>query len=326
MRAPEFWWRNDAGARTAAFILTPLGALYGASVALKHRFASPWRTRAAVVCVGNLTVGGTGKTPVVIAMAQLLQQAELAVACLTRGYGRRHPGAMVADLWVHDARTVGDEALLLARTAPTVVAQNRVQGARLARAQGARAIVMDDGHQNFSLAKDLSLILVDGKFGFGNGGILPAGPLRESVRQGLARADAVVVMGDGDPVLTGFAGPVLRATLAADRQFNGQRVFAFAGIGRPAKFFDLLRTLGAELAGSESYADHHVYSRRDLKVLRRRAERASASLVTTEKDFVRLRREDRGGIEVLGVRAVFEDKPALLRLLHPIIAKARLCS
>ena len=306
-------------------MLSPLGALYGKSVWLKHHLAIPWRTRAAVVCVGNLTVGGTGKTPVAIAIAQALQHAGAPVASLARGYGRKHSGAMVVDLWTHDARVVGDEALLLARVAPTVVARNRAEGARLARAQGARAIVMDDGHQNFSLAKDLSIVVVDGVTGFGNGKTVPAGPLRESVRQGLARADAVVIMGVGSPQLGGFAGPVLRARLVADRQFDGQRVLAFAAIGRPEKFFDTLRTLGAELAGSEGFPDHHVYSPRELKGLRRRAERTNATLITTEKDFVRLCPEDRVAIEVLPVRAVFEDRSALDRLLHPVIAKARSC-
>ena len=312
-------------ARLTAAMLAPVGSLYGASVWLKHRLAIPWRTRAAVVCVGNLTVGGTGKTPVTIAIGQALQHAGVPVALLARGYGRKHSGAMVVDLWTQDARMVGDEALLLARIAPTVVARNRAEGARLARAQGARVIVMDDGHQNFSISKDLSLVVVDGTTAFGNGRIVPAGPLRESVRQGLARADAVVIMGVGSPQLVGFAGPVLRARLAADRQFNGQRVFAFAAIGRPAKFFDTLRTLGAELAGNEGFPDHHVYSPRELKGLRRRAERANATLFTTEKDFVRLRQEDRAGIEILPVRAVFEDRPALEQLLHRVIAKARSC-
>jgi tetraacyldisaccharide 4'-kinase len=325
LRAPEFWWRTDPAARLAAAALWPLGAFYGATVAVKQWLRIPWCTRAAVICVGNLTVGGTGKTPVVIAIAQALQQAGLPVACLARGYGRNNSRAALVDLWNHDARRVGDEPLLLARTATTIVARDRAKGARLARAQGARAVVMDDGHQNFALAKDLSLVVVDGETGFGNRGIVPAGPLRESVKQGLARADAVVIMGEGTPRLAGFDGPVLRAKLSADKRLDGKRVVAFAGIGRPAKFFGLLRTLGANLAGTESFADHHVYSARELSALRRKAESATATLITTEKDFARLRPAERSGIEALHVRAVFDDQPALKQLLHSVIEKARAC-
>lgn len=325
MRAPEWWWRTDPVARLAAAVLAPFGLIHGATVAAKHRLQLPSHTRAAVVCVGNLAVGGTGKTPVVIAVAQALQQTGLPVACLARGYGRKETRAALVDLWIHDARSVGDEPLLLARTATTIVARDRAEGARLARAQGARAIVMDDGHQNFALAKDLSLVVVDGETGFGNRRIVPAGPLRESVKQGLSRADAVVIMGEGTPELAGFDGPVLRAKLSADGQLNGKRVFAFAGIGRPEKFFATLRSLGAELAGSESFGDHHVYSPRELAAVRRKAELAKAALITTEKDFVRLRPAERSGIESLHVRAVFDDQSALKRLLHPLIEKARSC-
>src|SRR5262249_23770282 len=153
---------------------------------------------------------------------------------------------------------VGDEALLLARSAPTVVACDRAAGAKLAAANGAEMIVMDDGHQNFSLAKDLSLVVVDGASGFGNGFMIPAGPLREPVAQGLARADAVIVMNQGAPDLEGFAGPVLGARLEPESSdLSGKRVFAFAGIGRPEKFVETLRALGAEITGTQFFPDHH---------------------------------------------------------------------
>jgi tetraacyldisaccharide 4'-kinase len=322
MRPPEFWSRNTRPAQAVAGALAPLGHVYSATIACKSRFASPWRSHAAVISVGNLTVGGTGKTPLVIALARLLRDRSIAVACLSRGYGRRHLGALLVKPH-YDVRAVGDEALLLARVAPTVVARNRTEGARLAEAQAARLIVMDDGHQNFSLAKDLSIVVVDGETGFGNGKIVPAGPLRESVPQGLSRADAVVIMGDGAPKLSGFAGPALRARLKAECRLDGRRFVAFAGLGRPEKFFAMLRALGAELATTFAFADHHVYAADEISNLHKRAVETKAALITTEKDIVRFSLADRRGIEVLPVHAVFDDPAAVAALLAPVIAKAR---
>src|SRR4051812_45303600 len=196
MRTPEFWRRRGL----AALLLAPLGLLYGASVAWKARHAKPYRARAKVICIGNLTAGGSGKTPVALAVAARLQARHRDIFFLTRGYGGAERGPVRVDP-EGDAARFGDEALLLARTAPTIMAGDRAAGAILAVAEGAGIIVMDDGHQNFSLAKNLSLVVVDGEYGFGNGLMIPAGPLRESVPQGLARADAVIVMGDGSPDL-----------------------------------------------------------------------------------------------------------------------------
>jgi tetraacyldisaccharide 4'-kinase len=209
---------------------------------------------------------------------------------------------------------MGDEALLLARTAPTIVARDRAAGARLAKEKGASVLVMDDGHQNFTLRKTLSLVVVDAQSGFGNGFQIPAGPLRESVAQGLARADAAVLIGDGSPDLQGFRGPVLRAHLKADgAAFAGKNVFAFAGIGRPEKFVASLQDSGALVTGSCFFADHHGYGEEELAQLR--AVAGDAALVTTEKDFVRLTTAQREGIRVLKIAAVFDDAAAMERLL-----------
>lgn len=274
-----------------------------------------------MICVGNLTVGGTGKTPLAVALAKMLQEKNVPVAFLARGYLGRGSDALLVDSRTHDAKAVGDEALLLARAAPTIVARDRAQGARLAEAQGARAIVMDDGYQNFALGKDWSVVVVDGETGFGNGRIVPAGPLRESVRQGIARADAVIVMGNGNPSLPGFAGPVLRARLSANRRLDGKRVVAFAGIGRPAKFFDTLRDLGAEIAATCSYGDHHFYSRADIASLRAQAKLVEATLITTEKDLVRLNGNDREGVDVLPVHAAFDEPAAIGQILDEVLAR-----
>src|SRR5262249_8757271 len=231
MRAPDFWNRDD----WRAHALSPLGWLYGASVAWKASRARAHRPKAAVVCVGNLTAGGSGKTPVAIAIADMLHARGRKPFFLTRGYGGRlHGPILVGD---HNAaRDVGDEPLLLRRAAPVVVARDRVAGAELALAHGADVIIMDDGHQNFGLVKDLSLVVVDGEAGFGNGYVLPAGPLREPLGQGLSRADAVIIVGDGTPRFNGFSRPVLRAHLVQDGpELPHKRLVAFAGIGRPEK-------------------------------------------------------------------------------------------
>jgi len=232
MRAPDFWRRDGAVAR----LLAPLGVFYGLSVALKARLAKSFDPGIPVVCVGNLTAGGSGKTPVAIAIAEMLRAQGHRPFFLTRGYGGSERGPALASR-AHNAAVMGDEALLLARTAPTIVARDRAAGARLAKEKGATVLVMDDGHQNFSLRKAMSLVVVDAGTGFGNGFQIPAGPLREPVSQGLCRADTVVLVGRGTPELGNYSGPVLRAHLAADGgALAGRQVFAFAGIGRPEKF------------------------------------------------------------------------------------------
>lgn len=313
MRAPDFWHRNGP----ASALLAPLGMLYGLSVAWKAQRVQPYRTRARVICVGNLTAGGSGKTPVALAIGARLQARGKNIVFLTRGYGGSEKGPLAVKAGNSMAQ-VGDEALLLSRMAPTIVARDRAQGGSLADSRGADVIVMDDGHQNFGLAKDLSLVVVDGETGFGNGRMIPAGPLRESVRQGLRRADAVIVLGRGNPDLQGYDGPLLNARLVPENDgFRGKRVFAFAGIGRPEKFVATLKTSGALVMGTQFFADHHPFQAGEIAALKARAQ--GAQLVTTEKDFVRLAERDRVGIVVLTVRAQFEQ-PAVLDALLARIA------
>jgi tetraacyldisaccharide 4'-kinase len=313
MRAPEFWRHRGWQAR----LLAPLGVLYGASVAWKAR-AKGFAAGVPVICVGNLTAGGSGKTPIAIAIAEALRARGRKPFFLTRGYGGSERGPALASR-AHSAAVMGDEALLLARHAQTVVARDRAAGARLAMEKGADVVVMDDGHQNFALRKDLSLVVVDAQTGFGNGFQIPAGPLRESVRQGLARADAVVLVGEGEPDLEGFRGPVLRAHLVADgAAFAGQPVFAFAGIGRPEKFVASLEASGAIVTGSCFFDDHHAYGEGEIEQLKAIA--GETMLVTTEKDFVRMTVAERSRIRVLKVTAVFDDAGALERLLDTALA------
>jgi tetraacyldisaccharide 4'-kinase len=294
MREPAFWWR-EAG--LAANLLAPLGALYGAVAARRMRKPGH-RAHAMVVCIGNLTVGGAGKTPTAMAAARLLRDAGANPAFLTRGYGGRLAGPIVVAP-THTAADVGDEPLLLARVAPTVVAHDRVAGAAAAIAAGADTIVMDDGFQNASLDKDLSVLVVDGRRGIGNGKVFPAGPLRAPLKAQLARAQALLVVGEagwstrgavsaaqagGLPLLTGRLVPDPAAVAA----LAGARVLAFAGIADPDKFFATVRDAGIAVEATRRFADHRRFSAPDAKRLIAQAEQSRLTLVTTEKDLARM--------------------------------------
>lgn len=321
MRAPEFWDREDPLSRLAVSVLSPLGALYSAGVRAKRHYAKPHRVRVPVICVGNISAGGTGKTPIAIAIAEAVFARGKNPFFLSRGYGGRLKGPLVVARH-HKAFEVGDEPLLLAQKAVTVVARNRAAGADLAVDRGADVIIMDDGHQNFALTKDLSVIVVDSNQGFGNGRVIPAGPLREPAHDGLARADAVIIAGAGTVPLPGFEGPVLQAHIGpvASEALRGRRVLAFAGIGRPEKFFASLSALGADIAATVSFADHHSYANNEILNLKAKARGLGASLITTEKDFVRLSQQQAEDIAVLPVTAAIEPIRELDRLLDRVLS------
>jgi tetraacyldisaccharide 4'-kinase len=317
MRAPEFWSESGALAR----LLSPLGAAYDLAGGLRHALTRPVGCSLPVVCVGNLVAGGAGKTPVALALARHLQAAGRAVHVLTRGYGGRAAGVLRIDPARHDAAEVGDEALLLAAAAPTWLARDRAAAAQAAARDGAGVIVMDDGFQNPSLRKDLSLLVVDGGYGFGNGRVMPAGPLREASERGLGRADAVILLGQDKTGIARRLGsrlPLLQAELIpapGAPDLAGRRVLAFAGIGRPEKFFATLKGLGAELAGTRAFADHHRYRPTEVVALLDRARALDALPITTEKDRLRLPGDQAESIEVLPVEVAWQDPKALDRLL-----------
>ena len=314
MRPPRFWSRPPG---PAAALLAPLGAIYAAATA--RRVSRPGRrVGVPVICVGNLNAGGTGKTPAVMALTECLAARGVAAHVVTRGHGGRLAGPVRVDPARHDAAAVGDEPLLLAACAPTWVARDRAAGAAAAVAAGAGAVILDDGHQNPALAKDLSIVVIDAEAGFGNGRVLPAGPLREPVAAGLARADLVLTIGGAAAqaglTLPADVPPRLRGRLeplATGMDWAGLPVFAFAGIGRPAKFFDTLRALGADVRGAAALADHQPLTPALLRRLGDRAARLSAQPVTTEKDAVRLPATLRGRVLVLPVRLALEDAAPL---------------
>jgi tetraacyldisaccharide 4'-kinase len=325
VRPPEFW-RADASGRDSALVLrgllTPVSWAYAWVAAQRIATTRPRHAPVPVICVGNLTVGGAGKTPITRALrAKLGPNAHT----LSRGYGGRVEGPLrvTRDM---DAREVGDEPLLHAADGPAWVSRDRFAGAMAAAQAGARVIIMDDGFQNPGLAKDLSIVAVDASFGIGNGQVFPAGPLRERLRAGLARADAIVLIGESEEHtprwLERFQRPILHARLDPVGDAPKGKLVAFAGLARPEKFFDTLDEMNADLEEAVPFPDHHVYSEDDLNLLAQMAEERGASLITTEKDAVRLSPAWRARVAVLPVAAQFCDEAVLDALLAPIQARA----
>ncbi|AZQ65790.1 tetraacyldisaccharide 4'-kinase [Silicimonas algicola] len=319
MRAPGFWSNPPARPGWQALALAPLASIYAGATA--RRVARPPEVTAGVpvICVGNLTAGGTGKTPTVIALLERL--GAQAAHVVTRGYGGSAEGPLRVDERQHGAGEVGDEPLLLSAFAPVWVAKDRAAGVRAAEAAGAGVILLDDGLQNPAVAKTLSVVVVDAEVGFGNGRVIPAGPLREPVAAGMARADLVLTIGGAAAqerfgATWGGAVTVPRATahlevLRTGMDWAGLRVMAFAGIGRPEKFFATLRAEGAELLRAEALDDHQPLSDALMKRLEIEAAALGAQLVTTEKDAVRLPSSFRQKVLTLPVRLRFDEAAAL---------------
>lgn len=320
MRPPAFW--SATPGHPAARLFAPLGRVYGALTAARMDRAGAVPP-CPVLCVGNFTLGGAGKTPTALALARLLRELGHRPAFLSRGYGGRLPGPLAVDPTRHDAAEVGDEPLLLAAHATTIVARDRPAGARLCAASGADAIVMDDGLQNPSLAKTLALAVVDAGAGLGNGLPFPAGPLRAPLDRQWPHVAGLVLVGDGAPGAAVAAAaearglPVHRARLVpeAEADLAGRRVVAFAGIGRPEKFFETLREGGALVAAERAFPDHHPFRPAELAELASLAAREGAGLVTTEKDAARLPAEWRARVAVLRVGLVFADEAGIRRQL-----------
>jgi tetraacyldisaccharide 4'-kinase len=329
MRPPAFWdadAERSSGRLTRA-LLSPLGALYAAATARRIARTVPAPAPAPVICVGNLTLGGTGKTPVTIALMEAGRALGLKPAGLSRGWGGTLKGPLKVEPGLHGARDVGDEPLLIARAGPAYIDPGRVEGARLAVSEGANLIVMDDGHQNPKLEKTCSIVVVDAVSGWGAGQVFPAGPLREPVAAGLARAHAVVVMVPGATYQPDYAGlglsdlaiPVLKAWLEPQDSPPAEPLLAFAGIGRPQKFFDALTAAGGNLADTASFPDHHAYSRSQINHLADLASAHGARLITTEKDWVRLPGDVRHSVTGWPVRARFEHPARLDALIQDAV-------
>jgi len=333
LRAPVFWWGKPG---LASFLLAPAGALYGAVAAMRLARRGA-RAKVPVVCVGDPTVGGGGKTPAVIALARMLRAASEKPFIVSRGYGGRTSGPVLVDPGM-DASEIGDEPLLLAAHAPTIVTADRLAGAKLAAELGASVLLLDDGFQNPSIEKDFSLLVVDAETGVGNGRVFPAGPLRAPLAAQVARAQGIILVGLGGAArevaeaATARAIPVFRARLVPDvapaNALARKRVLAFAGIGRPEKFFATLVAVGVEVMERQGFPDHHRFSPADAEGLLSRARAQDLQLVTTEKDFARMRgdpalAELAAATKTLPVTLEFTDPAAIEKPLAETLAKAR---
>jgi tetraacyldisaccharide 4'-kinase len=332
MQAPDFWTNPPERPGIIAQALKPLGALYG-FLTRRRLGQSGYQAKVPVICVGNINVGGTGKTPTVILLLQMLQDQRKSVHVVSRGYGGTLAGPVLVDPRHHTARDVGDEPLLLSAFAPVWVVKNRAEGVRAAERAGAEVVVLDDGFQNPSVVKDFCIVVVDAAVGFGNGLVMPAGPLREPVRDGLQRADLVLSIGD-DAAQSSFKAlwgsalsvPHLKGTLTpleTGMDWTDTPFLAFAGIGRPEKFFATLRSLGATLVHAEPLSDHQTFTPSLMRRLETDAHRLGAQLVTTEKDAVRLPDAFRQKVITLPVRLVLENDTALTEALGLLSCHAK---
>lgn len=322
MKAPRFWQADGPLPR----VLAPLGWAWSVGASLRGAGRKPFDPGIPVVCVGNVVAGGAGKTPVALSLGHRLPRPHF----LSRGYGGSEPGPLMVRPHEHSHEQVGDEPLLLAEVAPCWVSRDRIAGARAARAHDAAALIMDDGYQDPSLRKTVSLLVVDGHAGFGNGRCIPAGPLREPVERALARASAVVLLGEDRagvatriaPILRD-ARPILRARLEPEVEATalaGRAVIAFAGIGRPDKFFHTLDELGARVVQAYAFPDHYCYQQSEITELMTIAATNGAALITTAKDIVRVPPQSRDQIGVLRIVVTWEDEEALQRVLRPAAA------
>ncbi len=318
MKTPRFWAHDGPIPRLA----TPLAWLWRVETSRRLRSGKREKLAVPVICIGNLTVGGTGKTPTAIAVMENLSRRKVAAHFVSRGYGGSEQGPLRLDPSRHMASQVGDEPLLLAAFAPTWIGKDRAAAAKAAIAAGAKAIVLDDGFQNAGLHHDLSVLTIDALAGFGNGLVIPAGPLREPVAPGLGRADLTLLIGDKAsqsafrikwPSVTALNADL--RPLPTGMDWTEQKVLAFAGIGRPEKFFATLRTLGANVVATREFGDHAPYSAAILKRLHNQANALNAQLVTTEKDAARLPAAFMVKVITLPVRLVIDEPAELDRLL-----------
>jgi tetraacyldisaccharide 4'-kinase len=334
MRAPRFWWAPSPSLQ--ASLLRPAGILYSTIAAQRMRRQGE-KADLPVICIGNFTVGGAGKTPTALAVARILDAAGESPSFLSRGYGGRLRGPLQVRM-DHTAFDVGDEPILLSGTAQTIVSLDRPAGARLAYETGSTVVIMDDGLQNPSLIKDCTIAVVDGPTGIGNGLPLPAGPLRAPMETQWPLIDAVLVIGQGEAGqrIAEEAGRrdkrVFEARLEpardAARSLEGRKVLAFAGIGRPEKFFDTLRACGAIVEAAHSFPDHHRYRAAELTALRQEAETRGLQAITTEKDLARIAAvkdtQPWPDLTVLPVRLRIENEAGLRNLLLRRINERRL--
>lgn len=317
MKTPEYWQTDSFLSK----LLAPISVFYGFITQLRLKFHKSPKVDVPVICIGNITAGGTGKTPVSLAIARMLINDVYHPFFITRGYGGKIKNVIVNNK-KHTPKDVGDEPLLLSKIAPVAVNPNRYKAAKLAIKEGADLIIMDDGFQNPSLHKDLSFLVFDGSYGIGNGKIIPSGPLRETFEDGIKRADALIIMGEDKHKLAKRTKlPVFFAHIEAPQTVLGKRdIIAFAGIGHPQKFYQTLKEQGFNLIKTFDFPDHHFYNKKELENIIIEAQRLNADIYTTGKDFVKIPHSQQNRIKVLEISVVWEKPEALLNFIKDYLS------
>lgn len=331
MKAPGFWSNDRTAPGLVSTVLLPLSSVWKLAAWLRNQWTTPVQVGAPVLCIGNLTAGGAGKSPMVAALQARLAGRGIQVHVVTRGYGGRIAGPHLVDERKDRFEDVGDEPLMLSANGPVWVARDRVAGASAAVEAGAQLILLDDGYQNPGLRKDAAILMIDAGQGFGNGRVIPAGPLRETISEGVKRANLTIVLGpEAERISCRESWPELTMLRSVDAQLIPQQtglpladedVMAFAGIGRPEKFFDTLREMGANLIAAHSFADHQSFPAAILRRLLKESREASAVLVTTEKDAVRLPQSMRTEILTVQVRLEPADWAPIDKLVGSLIGQ-----
>ncbi|MDG4718447.1 MULTISPECIES: tetraacyldisaccharide 4'-kinase [Thalassospira] len=321
MRDPQFWKEDGLVPK----LLSPASLLWRAGACIRTKTTTPRHPGCPVFCVGNFTVGGAGKTPTAVTLFDLLTAMGRNPHFVSRGYGGSITGPHRVDPSRDTASQVGDEPLLLAQHGPAWISRERFLGAEMARDAGADAIILDDGLQNPSIIKDCSFAVIDSNYGIGNGRVMPAGPMREPLISGLAKVRAIILIGDATPsFITNLPAsvPVLRAHIAPvnGTDFAGKKVMAFAGIGRPQKFYDTLASVGAEIVATQDFDDHHAFNADELSALQIKSAGLGAQLVTTQKDLMRLPSGSRSGINSLDIRLAFDAPDQLAQIVKTVLA------
>nr|WP_321982067.1 tetraacyldisaccharide 4'-kinase [uncultured Cohaesibacter sp.] len=335
MKAPGFWTERNA----LAWLLYPLSLVYGRISLARFKKKALYKAHMPVLCIGNLVMGGAGKTPTAITLGRVAKSQHLSPIFLTRGFKGQKPGPLLVDPATHSIADVGDEALLLARVAPTIVSRDRVAGAKLAEeisgGKEGSIIIMDDGFQNPYLHKDFNLIIVDSQQGLGNGFVFPAGPLRAPLHPQVWRADQFVIVGEGSkgPQLHQLFSKLGKGTVNARllpgkcSLLGGTRIFAFCGIGRPDKFHRTLDQLDLAVIDHIHFDDHHSFTIEEGQEILDRAAAQNLEIVTTAKDHVRLAELGEVGAQlankahIIEVDMSFEDKGFAARLLTEVQRK-----
>ncbi len=309
LKTPKFW----SGLNWKSILLFPFSFIWRLGHYLRQKNARPEKIKIPIICVGNLTVGGSGKTPVVITLCRFLSGISKSPSVLTRGFGGKEKGPIFVDTNLHQSFDVGDEPLMMANSIDVCVSRNRPLGANYIMAdKKADCIVMDDGLQNPTLEKDLKLAVFDGKFGVGNGLLLPAGPMRENLESGLRNVDLVIFNGEDETNLARKIPPnipIFTGELRPDDEIiehmRNRRVYGFAGIGNPSRFFKTLNNIGSDIVGEAHFADHHPYTDADMTQLYEEANQLGSELVTTQKDWMRLPAGWRDRVLIVPVRIHF---------------------